>query len=480
MTRLRAAWARLLDTGTVALQRLFSAVRGPSVHLVITGPDALSVQAIAEGITQSSSTLKVHSGRAAETSHCYRRVVLSTSLEDLNDSSGVMATVGRFRRVVVLAVTADPRDMVCARDSRLPHQWLDGFDYRFHFGPHGTKSFTEPGVLPRYAGLDEWKAAPGATVVTVTREELSSDARAALARMVQSLPSELAVLAQKLGSLAVSFTRPPSWSDSKELTRRVIQQVGLAPELESRAVELGYPALRSITKSRAPKVQRGTIVAFHTPDEVYRAEAARLKKTLDALGLDYHFFEVTPEKNWVRTTLLKPGWILKARKELDGPLLYIDVDAFVHRDPWPYLSQYDADLAAVVYDNGELNSASILINDTPGARALLERWLELANNRRNQDTGDLTPTGDNGDQGVLRLAVLESEAQSESRIRFQRFPVNLTYIFDRGDVYYTVGPVIIEQLQVSRETTRHEKRLARRRKRLAELENSLQQPTNGS
>jgi hypothetical protein len=265
---------------------------------VITGPDALAMQAIAEGITESSSTLKVHSGRAAETSHCYRRVVLSTSLEDLTDSSGVMATVGRFRRVVVLAATADPRDMVCARDSRLPHQWLDGFDYRFHFGPHGTKSFTEPGVLPRYAGLDEWKAIAGATVVTVSREELSSDARAALARMVQSLPSELGALAQKLGSLGISFTRPPSWSDSKELTKRVIQQVGLAPELESRAVELGYPALRSITKTQAPKVQRGTIVAFHTPDEVYRAEAARLKKTLDALGLDYHFFEVTPEKNW--------------------------------------------------------------------------------------------------------------------------------------------------------------------------------------
>jgi len=471
MTRLRAAWARLLDTVTVALQRLLGTVRGPSVHLVITGPDALAMQAIAKGITDSSSTLTVHSGRAAETSHCYRRVVLSTSLEDLNDSSGVMATVGRFRRVVVLAATADPRDMVCDRDSRLPHQWLDGFDYRFHFGPHGTKSFTEPGVLPRYAGLDEWKAAPGATVVTVTREELSSDAREALARLIQSLPSELAVLAQKVGSLGISFTRPPSWSDSKELTKRVIQQVGLAPELESRAVELGYPALRSITKTQAPKVQRGTIVAFHTPDEVYRAEAARLKKTLDALGLDYHFFEVTPEKNWVRTTLLKPSWILKARKELEGPLLYIDVDAYVHHDPWPFLSECDGDLAAVVYRNGQLNSATIWINDTPGARELIAEWNDRATNRRESDRGELEATGDNGDQGVLKLAVLDDEASADSQFRFQRLPVNLAYIFDRTDTY-CVGPVVIEQLQVSRESAKHDKRLARRRERLLQLDQS--------
>ena len=477
MTRLRAAWARILDTVTVGLQRLLGAVRGPSVHLVITGPDALAMQAIAEGITESSSTLKVHSGRAAETSHCYRRVVLSTSLEDLTDSSGVMATVGRFRRVIVLAATADPRDMVCARDSRLPHQWLDGFDYRFHFGPHGTKSFTEPGVLPRFAGLDEWKAAALANVVTISREELSSDASAALARVAQLFPSGLGGVARRLSTLGISLPKLSSWSDSKESTKRVVQQVALAPGLETRSVELGYPALRSITKSRAPKVNRGTIVAFHTPDEVYRTEAARLKKTLEALGLDYQFFEVSPETNWVRTTLLKPSWILDARKKLSGPLLYIDVDALVHQDPWPYLAQYDADLAAFVFPNGEFASGTILINDTSGARKLLRRWLEGSSDRRDADRGDLAQTGENGDQGVLRQVVKLSE-EKNVRESFQRFPVNLTYIFDREGWYFTHGPVLIEHLQASRESTHHAKRLARRRARLEEFENGLAHPKN--
>ncbi len=469
MTRLRAALVTLLDTVTVALHRLLGAVRGPAIHILLTGPDAVGMRAITDGLAESSLSLKVHSGRAKETANSFRRVVISASLEDLTASAEVMASVGRFRRIVVVAATADPRDMVCARDSRLPHQWPDGFDYRFLFGPQGAKSFTEPGVLPRYAGLEEWKALRSTNVVTISRAELSSDGPSALARIAQLLPSALGALAKELASVGVSLPHVLSWSDSKETTKRVLQQVTLAPKLETLAVELGYPALGSITKAQAPKARRGTIVAFHTPDEVYRAEAARLKKTLDALELDYHFFEVAPEKNWVRTTLLKPSWILKAREELKGPLLYIDVDAYVHHDPWPLLSQCDGDLAAVVYRNGQLNSATIWINDTPGARELIAEWDERAANRRESDRGDLEATGDNGDQGVLKLAVVDDEAGAHSQFRFQRLPVNLAYIFDRTETY-CVGPIVIEQLQVSRESAKHDKRLARRKERLLQLD----------
>ncbi len=469
MTRLRAAWAKLLDTATVALHRLLGVLRGRALHILITGPDPMGMEALATALLRSSPQLKVHSGRAAETQTCFRRVVISASLDDLTERDGVMTTVGRFRKVVVIAATSDPRDLVCARNPDLPHQWPDGFDYRFLFGPNGTKSFTEPGVLPRFAGLDQWNADTKVSVMAVTREELQTKPQAALARVGQTFPSSPGWLKKALTSVHVSLPPAMTWSASKETTKRVLQQVALAPELDERATGLGYPALESLTKARAPKITRGTIVAFHTPDEVYRAEAARLKGTLDALGLDYHFFEVEPEKNWVRTTLLKPSWILKAREELAGPLLYIDVDAYVHHDPWPLLSSCDGDLAAVVYRNGQLNSATIWINDTDGARDLIAEWNSRAANRRESDRGDLEATGDNGDQGVLKLAVLDDEASGSPKYRFQRLPVNLAYIFDRTETY-CVGPVVIEQLQVSRETAQHDKRLARRRERLLQLE----------
>jgi hypothetical protein len=240
------------------------------------------------------------------------------------------------------------------------------------------------------------------------------------------------------------------------------------PELEELARELGYPDQKvpaGVTKPSA----RGTIIAFHTPDELYRAEAERLKKSLDKLGLDYTFTIVEPESNWVRTTLLKPSWILPVRKEVRGPLLYIDVDAYVHEDPWPHLAALDGDMGAVVYSTGQLNSATVWINDTEGAQLMLSLWLEEAGTRRNDDRGDLTPTGENGDQGVLRQIVEREEKMAEPRFRLHRLPPNLATIFDRTDEY-RFGPIAIEQLQVSREATQVVKRLSRRRDRLAQLD----------
>jgi hypothetical protein len=76
--------------------------------------------------------------------------------------------------------------------------------------------------------------------------------------------------------------------------------------------------------------------------------------------------------------------------------------------------------------------------------------------------------GDDSDQGVLRLIVEEEEERDNPRFRFARLQPNLATIFDRLDAY-RYGPITIEQLQVSREITLREKRLARRRQRLAEL-----------
>jgi hypothetical protein len=280
----------------------------------------------------------------------------------------------------------------------------------------------------------------------------------------------------------IAMTHRASWTANDNSTRRAIQQIQLSPELESTAVEMGYPKAENLVPKRdlVVDITPGTVIAFHTPDEVYRAEAARLKSTLDRLGLDHHFFEVEPEKNWVRTTLLKPSWIARAREELSGPLLYIDVDAIVHEDPWPYLQQLSVDMAAVVYDNGQLNSATLWIADTLGARMVLDEWQRRADQRRGLDVGGLEASGDNGDQGVLKEAVLAEEQEQTPRFSFGRLPSNLAYIFDRTESTYLVGPVIIEQLQVSRESFGHTKRLERRRDRLKELEKAAASRTPGA
>jgi hypothetical protein len=166
---------------------------------------------------------------------------------------------------------------------------------------------------------------------------------------------------------------------------------------------------------------------------------------------------------------LKPTWIAPARERLSGPLLYVDVDAYVHADPWPYVTDMEADMAAFVDESGQLKSGALWINDTPGARLILSEWAKGAGNRCGLDQGNLENSGDNGDQGVLKLVVEAEEEEDNPAFSFGRLPSNLCAVFDRTH-QYRFGPLVIEQLQVSREAKyRRSKRLSRRHERLREL-----------
>jgi hypothetical protein len=475
MKRLRTRWALLVDTLVVAAQRLLGLLRGSAqCHILITGPDHLGMKHLAMELGRLVPELQVSSSKksALATASDFAPVVMSVDLDDVTRSAAIERTIGRFRKAIVLAPVADPRALVCAKRPDVPHEWAEGFDYRFSFGSGGTKSFTEPGVLPRFEGLEAWRDT-GATVISPAREVLEADISSVfhqLADALEDAPSpRIRSALRKAASSAAPLTRTPRWNEDKGTATRALGQISVSPALETTAVSFGYAPKSSLTKARAPKATRGTIIAFHTPDEVYTAEANRLRSSLDALGLEYKIIEVQPEQDWVRTTLLKPSWIIKARDEISGPLLYVDVDAIVHEDPWPYLSQYDSDLAAFVLPHGGFASGTVFINDTTGARQLLQEWLNRSEQRVRERETSLSHTGDDGDQGVLKEVVLALEAEA-SPMSFGRLPVNFTHIFDRVGWYFTYGPIVIEHLQASREVGGHQKRLDSRRERLLQLE----------
>lgn len=463
---------RFAEAGQLALRRLRHGIlrllrQTTPRHIIITGTDVAGVSSVrrllAESIPELSTRLV--NKPALHTLENYDLLVVSSDLDDITRATEIRGTIGPIRELLVIAVVADPRSSVCAADPSRPGVYLDSFDYRLKVGPEGQQSMSSPGVLPRWAGLDQWRRLPGVTLFEWPVDSVEKPASQLLQELHTLFPERLR---PKEAPYPAGETQGLlGWNSSKDLEDRVRILTSLAPALAERAIAEGYP-VGPKPKGSGQGSHRGTVIAFHTPDPIYRTEAERLKSTLDALGLEHRFYEISPETNWVRTTLLKPSWIIPVREELKGPLLYLDVDAFVHRDPWPYLGQYDGDLGAVVYENGQLNSATLWINDTEGARALLAEWKDAADQRRQADQGTLEATGDNGDQGVLKNVVLRDEASASPRFVVHRLPVNLAYIFDRTDTY-CVGPVMIEQLQVSRESGGHEQRLARRRARLQEL-----------
>ena len=470
MKRLQQWWSRVFDALRLIDHYILNIVRGRSIHLVLTGTDRDALDTLVHTVA-GVHRLRVpqQPTRASDTQNNPRKFVATWHLADLTDFESVRQSVGRYRTICVVVATADPRDSICSEDPRLPHQSPDSADYSIE---GAALSLTAPGVLPRFRALDVLRKQADIRFLELTKEQLQNPAQ-----VLSSVGSVVGRRGKKFpgtpSTRAGALTPPTSpWFTDGDRIRRVAAQLLVHPELEARATAEGYPPADKLVDAKQLErpVTRGTIIAFHTPDEVYRTEAARLKSTLDKLNLAYRLVEVAPHENWVRTTLSKPSWIIELREQLTGPLLYIDVDALVHEDPWPVLSRIEADVAAHVTPRGEFTSGTVLINDTQGARRLLARWRELAEARRDQDRGDLEATGENGDQGLLKEAVVESEKAGGTAFAFHRLPPNLTYIFDRVETTYLEGPVLIEHLQASRESSGHEKRLARRRERLAQLD----------
>ncbi len=210
----------------------------------------------------------------------------------------------------------------------------------------------------------------------------------------------------------------------------------------------------------------GEIVAFFSVNSFYETEAARMVASAWRLGLSVHTSPFVSTGSWVRNASLKPTFLVKQREKRRGPLLYVDVDAVFHRDPWPVLSEFDCDIA-VYRERGRLISATILINDTPAAREILARWKQRCD--ENPEVWD---------QVVLQDILDEDQALSNPRYREGRLPASLCWVFDRVENGIP-GKVYIEQLQASREISREHARgkarrgLQRRQDRVRTIERIL-------
>lgn len=236
-----------------------------------------------------------------------------------------------------------------------------------------------------------------------------------------------------------------------------------------RSMAIAFPTLAELAASkRTSNVPTGTIVAFYTTNSFYEHEKDRLLASARCLGLKIITVAVENTGSWVRNAGLKPNVLVQQRKMVRGPLLYVDVDAVLHRDPWPALLSIRSDIAAYYEKSGHLLSGTVLINDTPSALALLEAWQK-----------GCTDEPDLWDQLVLEHIVTQDSAEASPHYSITRLPVSFCWIFDNLD-NEPIEHIYIEHLQASREAKKRRrflgrtgKRLQRRRDRIAEIEHIL-------
>ena len=212
-------------------------------------------------------------------------------------------------------------------------------------------------------------------------------------------------------------------------------------------------------------------IGYYTPDRVYGTHVELLKKSLIRQDIGFDFKEVQPGA-WLDITALKPQIILAMLHKHKQPVLYLDVDAVVHKGLADYFTGKTCDLAVYYKAGTELLSGTLYFNYCEATLSLIEQWIQVL---------EQNPTL--WDQKALQQVLETHKADVEP------LPVSFTYIFDTGKKEHPTITPIVEHLQASREgrhqalmTTwkyrllsalglypRSTYRLRARRKRLAEL-----------
>lgn len=397
---------------------------------------------------------------ALETKRILNKNIISNSEIDIIEFEKISTLFGSSRCLKIIFLVRDPRDLISSFHPSTPGQFFQGYDHRF-FLKDNIKSYTDPGISTIYNCIKSIENNNNA-IIKIKNENLNESLEKEITKLANFIDFDFSGGRDKFDEIFSGLDFPeekfkkqkivsdePSWVQDERLIR-VVRQIKLCGDIESIACSLGYLSLDEILDVYGITVPSltinyGTIVLFHTDDDLYKNEAERCIKYIEKLGLKYDATVIPKKSQWVENCAMKSKILLDARKRLRGPILYVDVDAVIHKDPWPYLSQYEGDLAVYFHSNGELMSGTILINDTQKAMCLLEEWVTL------QDSSPLE-----WDQRVLEELISSYEKNDNSgtrKINIQRLPPSFCYVFDKlYSSFY--GEIFIEHLQASRQVKR--------------------------
>lgn len=197
--------------------------------------------------------------------------------------------------------------------------------------------------------------------------------------------------------------------------------------------------------------------AFYTIGTIYESEAARLRRSLDRLGLRHDLHGIQDRGSWKENTHHTATFICEMLDLHDGPVVYLDADAVVWRQPVMFddLSAYDL---AVHYRKGtELLNGTLWLANTPACKRTIRTYRELVS----------ANPQDRNEQQYLAHAIRRTSPN------VYRLPAGMCFIHDLMKDDLAPGEqVFIEHMQASR-TSSGSSLLPNRIKRLQELEGKI-------
>jgi len=198
-------------------------------------------------------------------------------------------------------------------------------------------------------------------------------------------------------------------------------------------------------------------VAYYSTGNTYEFEADLLRCSLDRYGMAHNIVPIPDGGDWYANTAHKARFLYEQRMDHRGPLLYIDVDAFVHENVDAYFERlgrqgYDFGAhwfrgPAKGYDWSKMRSegwwmlsGTLFFGDTQGARDLLALWCRV--NRLFRRSGVM----EGGGQKNLWYLVT-----CMTGLKVMKLPGRYCYVFDKSKAYPPDERRIIEHTIASRD-----------------------------
>ena len=186
------------------------------------------------------------------------------------------------------------------------------------------------------------------------------------------------------------------------------------------------------------------VVAYYTVNTPYEQEAAKLRHSLERLGIPHDIVGVQNLGNWQANTRFKAKFMNEMLDKHKGiNLVYVDCDAIIHSDPILF-ENYDCDIAVRWQDfkwrKNECLSGTIYMANNSLMRELCKRWSTI-----NKQEGDNPKTYEQWNLGK----VIE-DMRNEGKIKDKNLPPEYTMIFDSMRAMYPDVNPVIEHFQASR------------------------------
>ena len=447
----------------------------PYRRIILCGPSAQTLPVLGRLLRRSASQeVEVVSSSAFSTAFVADRTVVTTAASDLLGLKKIRKWSNEERADTrVIVCVRDPRDSLVEHDGNADAPYCTGYDHALH-AARKIVTLTAPGLLFQH-GVAETTARRDPGVLLLRHEDIVRKPRLvqlALAKFTGlELHKNFEGLLKHETDLSTAGFREKLASGSlvPPDARRIARQFRLAPALFDILETHDYEAPGDrrwfdLLREQAPEAFNdtpGTIIGFHTQDFLYAEEAKRMRESVEALGLPLALTAIMPT-DWLTSVQYKPDFVLNMRKHIRGPLLYVDVDAVVHANPWPYLRGYESDVAVSGHHGEAIISGTVLINDTPGAMRFLQEW---------STEQKMSPKL--WDQHCLEK-ITKRHRRGKDGVTVDYLPPELCCVFNRK-FSPPILPVI-EHLQASRERFSdsndgaQKENLSARRNRLAELD----------